>query len=323
MDSMRKQEIMQAIIYRGVGGTDIIETASRPVPVPAADEILIKVAATGMNRADILQRMGKHPPPKGVTDIPGLEVAGIDVATGEPVCALLAGGGYAAYAVAKREECFRIDDRLSMMAAAGLPEALFTVTKNVFFLGGLKAGEHLLIHGGASGIGTLAIQMAVAAGARVSVTAGSDARCALCRNLGATRAINYKAARYEDALQHDPVDVVLDMVGGDYVARDMGVLAQGGRHVNIAFLAGAAAQIDVAHMMRKQITLTGSMLRHDSTANKTRYADMVRTVFWPLVLDGNIKPVIDRTFPLSDARAAQEYFATGQHAGKIILTAGN
>lgn len=320
MTEMIKQEHMHAIIYANIGSTDVIVKAERPIPTPAEDEVLIKVAAVGMNRADILQRLGKHPPPKGVTDIPGLEVAGVDVATGHPVCALLPGGGYAEYAIARRNKCFLLDGKLGMVDAAGLPEALFTVTKNVFFLGGLKAGEHLLIHGGASGIGTLAIQMAVAAGAQVSVTAGSDARCELCLRLGATRAINYKTQNYRDILQDDPVDIVLDMVGGDYIGRDITIMAHGGRHVSISYLAGTAAQIDIAMMMKKQLMLTGSMLRHDSSADKKRYADMIRAMFWPLVLDGTIKPVIDRVFPLANARAAQEYFETGQHAGKIILT---
>lgn len=323
MGGMIKQEMMRAIIFNGIGGSDVIETSLRPVPSVGAGEVLIKIAAVGMNRADILQRLGKHPPAKNITDIPGLEVSGHIVGQDTRICALLSGGGYAGYAAVHRALCFDIPSDMDLTMAAGLPEALFTVTKNVFVLGGLQKGEHLLIHGGASGIGTLAIQMAKSVGARVSVTAGSDARCALCRGLGADRAINYKTHDFADILKNDPVDVVLDMVGGDTLTRDIQIMNFGGRHVSIAYLSGTKAQIDIATIMKNKLTITGSMLRHDSLENKIKLADKIRESFWPLVVTGQIKPVIDKVFPMVGARAAHDYFEVGQHAGKIILTVDN
>lgn len=323
MVDMIKQEMMQAIIFNGIGGTDVIETSLRPIPSVGVGEVLIKIAAAGMNRADILQRLGKHPPAKGVTDIPGLEVAGSIVGEGTRICVLLSGGGYAGYVAVHRALCFETPSGMDMVMAAGLPEALFTVTKNVFVLGALKKDEHLLIHGGASGIGTLAIQMAKSIGARVSITAGSEARCALCMGLGADRAINYKTHDFVDILKNDPVDVVLDMVGGDTLTRDIQIMNFAGRHVSIAYLSGARAQIDIATIMKNKLTITGSMLRHDSLSDKIKLADIIRKSFWPLVISGQIKPVIDKVFPLSEARAAHNYFELGQHAGKIILTVDN
>lgn len=316
---------MKAICINAAGE---FEPCDHPLPVPGAGEVLIKVAASGMNRADLLQAKGLHPPPAGASDLPGLEVSGMISAVGpdisaamigERVCALLSGGGYAEYAIARLDLCLAVPDDLDLVHCAGLPEALFTVTKNIFLIGQLRPDEHLLIHGGASGIGTLGIQMAKSIGARVSVTAGTDEKCRLCRDLGADRAINYKTEDFAAVLQAEPVDVVLDMVGGDYLERDLGVMQKGGRHVSIAYLNGAKATLDIGMMMRKNITVTGSTLRHDSDEDKQTYAAMIQDIFWPEVAAGAIVPVIHATYPLSDAARAIADFAAGAHAGKILL----
>lgn len=319
---------MKAIQFLSVGGPEVIQLTERPRPVPQNGEVLIRVVAAGMNRADILQRMGQHPPPQGVTDIPGLEVSGYvdsvgpDVESsliGQPVCALLAGGGYAEYVTAPAVLCFGISGKLAIEDAAGLPEALYTVTKNVFVLGGLKSGEHLLINGGASGIGTLAIQMARSAGARLSATAGSEEKVSFCQTLGATRALNYKTDDISAALKDDPADVVLDMAGGATLTRDLSLMAFGGRHVSIAFLEGKSSVIDLPTLMRKRLTITGSMLRHDGLEEKAALHQIILEKFWPHVINGTIAPVISARFPLADAAKAHEFFAKGQHIGKIIL----
>lgn len=319
---------MKAIQFLSVGGPEVIQLTERPRPVPQNGEVLIRVVAAGMNRADILQRMGQHPPPQGVTDIPGLEVSGYvdsvgpDVESsliGQPVCALLAGGGYAEYVTAPAVLCFGISGKLAIEDAAALPEALYTVTKNVFVLGGLKSGEHLLINGGASGIGTLAIQMARSAGARVSATAGSEEKVSFCRTLGATRALNYKTDDISAAFKEDPVDVVLDMAGGATLTRDLSLMAFGGRHVSIAFLEGKSSVIDLPTLMRKRLTITGSMLRHDGLEEKAALHQIILEKFWPHVINGTIAPVISARFPLAEAAKAHEFFAKGQHIGKIIL----
>jgi NADPH2:quinone reductase len=305
-----------------------LEPCERPVPVPGPGEVLIQVAAAGMNRADILQRKGLHPPPSGASDLPGLEVSGTIMAVGsgisesmigECVCALLSGGGYAEYATAPADLCFPVPDHLDLVSSAGLPEALFTVTKNVFMIGQLRPDEHLLIHGGSSGIGTLAIQMAKSIGARVSVTAGTEEKCVVCLGLGADRAINYKESDFVEHLKDDPVDVVLDMVGGEYIKRDFVLMKSGGRHISIAYLGGSTAELDIPAMMRKRLTVTGSTLRHDTDDEKSVYADMIREVFWPDIVAEKIKPFVHATYPLIEALKAHEAFEEGHHAGKILL----
>ncbi len=309
-----------------------IETCDRPAPVPGPGEVQIKVAAAGMNRADLLQAKGYHPPPQGASDLPGLEVSGVitavgdgiaDAMIGERVCALLGGGGYAEYAVASAELCLPVPDELDLISCAGLPEALFTVAKNVFLIGQLRPDEHILIHGGASGIGTIAIQMAKMIGARVSVTAGTQEKCDLCLALGADRAVNYKTQDFTAELGGEPVDVVFDMVGGDYVRRSLSTMASRGRHISIAYVRGRDAGIDIATVMKKNLVITGSTLRHDSAEEKRTYAEMIQDVFWPDVVGGQIHPHIHATYPLQDAKAAHEDFAKGEHAGKILLIPGS
>ena len=305
-----------------------LAACERPAPTPAAGEVLIKVAASGMNRADLLQLKGHHPPPAGASDLPGLEVSGQIVAVGDGVskamigektCALLEGGGYAEYATAKVTQCLPLTDEVDLVSAAGLPEALFTVTKNVFMIGQLRADDHLLIHGGASGIGSLAIQMAKAVGAFVTVTAGTDEKCNLCRELGADLALNYKDADFVDALQGNGVDIVFDMAGGKTLTRTLPLMNKYGRYINIAYMDNVKAEIDISVIMKKQLTLTGSTLRHDIPEIKESYAEMIREIFWPEVINGTIKPVIHKTYPLADAVLAHQAFATGNHAGKILL----
>jgi NADPH2:quinone reductase len=298
-----------------------LHATERPVPVPGPGEVLIRVRATGVNRPDLLQRLGKYPPPPGVTDIPGLEVAGIREDTGESVCALLAGGGYAEYALAPESQCLPIPKGLSMAEAAALPETVFTVWNNMFLRGGLKAGETALIHGGASGIGTTAIQMAKAFGTRVIVTAGTEKKCAACRDLGADLAVNYKTSDFVSEIKKfcSGVDVVLDMVGGDYVPRSIEIMNPDGRHVSIAFLNGAKAEINVQQVMQKRLTLTGSTLRNRPVAEKAALTCNIREKVWPLVEAGKIRPVIFATFPLDQAANAHAALEKGDHVGKIIL----
>lgn len=291
----------------------------RSIPVPGPGEVLIKVVAAGINRPDILQRQGKYPPPPDVTDIPGLEIAGYRTDTGEAVCALLAGGGYAEYAAVPESLCLPVPARLSMTEAAALPETFFTVWNNVFVRGKLMAGETILIHGGASGIGTTAIQMAKAFGARVIVTAGSDDKCTACRALGADLAINYKTEDFVVACGPDSVDLVLDMVGGPYIARNIEALAPEGRHVSIAFQQGAKAEIPVPKIMQKRLILTGSTLRPRPVAEKAGLAKDLRTHIWPLIEAGKIRPVIFKTFLLTEAAAAHAALENGDHFGKIVL----
>lgn len=315
------QEMMQAVEIR----ENTLHPATRPRPAPADGEVLIAVAAAGVNRPDLLQRMGKYPPPPGVTDIPGLEVAGIVAESrhpawkaGDKVCALLAGGGYAEYAAVPGGQCLPVPAGLPMAEAAALPETVFTVWNNVFVRGALQSGETLLVHGGASGIGTTAIMMAKAHGARVIVTAGSDDKCAACIALGADQAVNYKTHDFAAAIAGG-VDVVLDMIGGDYVARNLPLLNDGGRHVSIAFQRGTKAEIDITLVMRKRLTLTGSTLRPRPAAEKAELAAGIRTHVWPLVESGVIRPAIHAAFPLAQAQAAHEALEKGDHFGKIIL----
>lgn len=295
--------------------------------------MLIRVAAAGVNRPDLAQRQGRYPPPPGVTDIPGLEVAGAIEAVGagvdawragDGVCALVSGGGYAEYCVAPAVQCLPVPRGCSWVEAAAIPETFFTVWSNVFERGRLAAGESLLVHGGASGIGTTAIQLARAFGARVFATAGTPEKCAACERLGAERAINYRTEDFVavvmEATAGRGVDVVLDMVGGAYVSRNLEVLAMDGRLIQIAFLAGARTEIDLASLMRKRITFTGSLLRPRTTAEKGAIARALREHVWPLLEEGRVRPVIHRTFPLREAAAAHAELERGAHVGKIVLT---
>lgn len=323
---------MTAIDPAQPGGPDVLVPVERPVPVPRADEVLIRVAAAGVNRPDVLQRMGGYPPPPGVTSIPGLEVAGTVVAVGadlppeligQPMCALVAGGGYAEYAVAPLGQCLSVPNGLSMVEAAAIPETLFTVWTNLFERGYASEGDVALVHGGTSGIGTMAISLCKLFGVTVIVTAGSDDKVAACLAHGADHAINYKTedfvARVRDLTEGRGANVVLDMVGGDYVARNMKCMADDGRHVSIAVQGGAMATVPVFEIMRRRLTLTGSTLRARDTAFKTLVADELSRSVWPYVADGQLRPVIDRTFPLAQAAEAHRRMESGAHMGKIVL----
>jgi putative PIG3 family NAD(P)H quinone oxidoreductase len=301
-----------------------------PTPAPRAGEILIRVAAAGVNRPDLVHRAGHYPPPPGAPETLGLEVAGEVVAVGagvarwkpgDAVTALLGGGGYAEYALAHEGSALPAPRGVSMEAAAGLPETVFTVWANVFEAGALKPGEAFLVHGGASGIGTTAIQMAAAHGARVYATAGDAAKVALCEKLGATRAINYRTEDFEAAMRGlGGADVILDMVAGPYLQKNLDILNDQGRLVMIAFLQGATAQINLMRIMLKRLTLTGSTLRSRSVAEKARIARAVEERVWPWIEAGKVKTVVDQVFPLADAEAAHARMTAGAHAGKIILT---
>ncbi len=298
----------------------------RPMPRMKSGEVLVKVHAAGVNRPDILQRKGLYPPPPGITDIPGLEIAGEIVrgpGKGRKICALLAGGGYAEYCAVPAAQCLPLPRRMDLATAACIPETFFTVWTNLFDRGGIKKDETVLIHGGASGIGTTAIQMARAAGATVFVTAGSDARCRACRKLGAQLAINYKTQDFVAEVlrntKNEGVDVVLDMVGGDYLSRNLQVLSTGGRHVSIAMQGGRTATLDIFQVMSKRLILTGSTLRARSVADKAAIAKALHKNIWPLLNTGKIKPVIDKVFSLKDAQAAHDYLENESHVGKVVL----
>ncbi len=317
---------MKAVEISEFGGPDKLKITERIVPKLADGEVLIKVRAAGVNRPDLLQRLGKYPPPPGVSDIPGLEVAGEITESrsaawknGARVCALLAGGGYAEYAAVAAGQCLPVPDGLDLVHAAALPEAVFTVWNNLFKRGGLKSGETALIHGGASGIGATAIQMAKAAGAHVIVTAGTDDKCAACLALGADRAINYKTQDFVAEAGKDSADVVLDMVGGDYVPRNLEVLKTDGRHVSIAFQGGAKTEIDIQKIMQKRIVLTGSTLRPRPGAEKQELRDEILAHVWLDVIAGKIKPVIYKSFALEQAADAHRALESGEHVGKIVL----
>jgi putative PIG3 family NAD(P)H quinone oxidoreductase len=316
------------------GGPEVLTPAQRPVPRPGPGEIAIKIEAAGVNRPDILQRQGNYPPPPGASDIPGLEAAGrvaalgegvSDFAVGDAVCALLAGGGYAEYVAVPAVQCLPIPTPLSAVEAAALPETLFTCWTNLIDGGRLEAGQSVLIHGGASGIGTTGIQLAKALGATVLATAGSPAKCAACRSLGADVAIDYKAEDFvtavKDATGGKGVDVVLDMVGGDYVRRNMEILKPGGRHVSIATLGGVEATIPIFRLMQKRLILTGSTLRARSPAEKGAIAARLREVVWPMIAAGKLKPAIHATYPLARAADAHRALEAGDHIGKIVLIA--
>jgi NADPH:quinone reductase len=324
---------MTAIELKQPGGPDMLVPGSRPTPKPGKGEVLIKVAAAAINRPDVLQRQGKYPPPPGAPDTLGLDVAGTVVASGEgvswpkmgdQVCALVAGGGYAEYAVAPAPQCMPVPKGFSMAEAASLPETYFTVWTNVFERGRLQPGEAFLVHGGASGIGTTAIQLAKALGSRVFATAGSAEKCAACEKLGAEKAFNYKTedwvAGAKQATQGEGVDVILDMVGGDYTPRNLELLRIEGRVVQIAFLRGNKVEIDLNPIMRKRLTLTGSTLRPRSVAEKALIAQALRARVWPLFESGKLKPVIHATFPLAKAAEAHRMMDADQNTGKIVLT---
>jgi putative PIG3 family NAD(P)H quinone oxidoreductase len=299
-------------------------------PEPGRGEILVRVAAAGVNRPDLMQRAGLYPPPPGAPDTLGLEVAGVIEALGpgvtrwregQEVTALLPGGGYASYAIAHEGSALPIPKGLTLIEAAALPETVFTVWANVFEAGALKRGETLLVHGGASGIGTTAIQMAKAHGARVITTAGSPAKVELCRKLGADVAINYRTDDFETVVGYSGgADVILDMVGGPYVQKNLNVLNDQGRCVIIAFLQGPHADLNLMRLMLKRLTLTGSTLRSRSNAEKSRIAREVERVVWPWIEAGKVRPVVDSTFPLEQAEQAHQRLQSGAHAGKIVLT---
>ena len=317
------------------GGPEVLRAVERPDPTAGNGELLIEVAAAGVNRPDLLQRRGSYPPPPGITDIPGLEVAGTVAAVGsgvhgwnvgDRVCALVAGGGYATKCVAPAPQCLPVPTGVDLIAAAGIPETFFTVWTNVFDRGGLESGESALFHGGASGIGTTAIQLAAARGARVFATAGTDEKCRACEQLGAQKAVNYRAedfvAAIKDATGGRGVDLVLDIVGGDYFARNLQVLAIDGRLVQIGLMGGAApVALDLAHVLRRGITITGSALRSRSIQQKGRIAASLHREVWPLLEQGRIKPIVHRTFPLEDAAEAHRLMHSSEHIGKIVLTA--
>ena len=323
---------MRAIEIVQPGGPEVLQPCERPVPTLKPGEILIRVLAAGVNRPDVFQRLGQYPVPPGASDLPGLEVAGEIVdgdlagsgfAKGDLVCALVQGGGYAEYCAAPLAQCLPVPKGLSPLEAAALPETFFTVWSNVFQRAALADGETLLVQGGSSGIGTTAIQLATALGHRVFATAGSPDKCRACEDLGAERAINYKTEDFvpivKEATNGKGVDVVLDMVGGDYVAREMSCLADDGRIVIIALLGGARANVDLGQVLRRRLTVTGSTLRPRPVAFKEKIARELRERVWPLLEAGRIKPVIHRTFPLEQAAAAHALMESSAHVGKIML----
>ncbi len=325
---------MTAIEIEKPGGPEVLRPASRPVPAPGLGEILVKVAAAGVNRPDVLQRQGGYAPPPGASDIPGLEVAGTIVALGpgaqgfalgDEVCALVSGGGYAEYCAVPVPQALPVPAGLGMVEAAALPETFFTVWTNVFQRGRLAAGETFLVHGGSSGIGTTAIQLAAARGARVFATAGSADKCRACERLGAERCADYRSedfvAVFHELTNKRGVDVILDMVGGDYVARNIRLAALEGRIVVIAFLGGSRVELDLGALMVKRLTLTGSTLRPRTVEQKGEIAAELAREVWPLLESGRIKPVIHKTFPLAQAAEAQRLMESSGHIGKIVLTA--
>jgi len=325
-------ETMTVIEAREAGGPEVLVPAMRPAPKPAPDEVLIAVEAAGINRPDVLQRQGLYPPPKGASDLLGLEVAGPVIMVGEAVtrfkpgdfvCALVNGGGYAEFAVAPETTTLAAPDGLTAVQAAALPETIFTVWHNVFERGGLKEGDWLLVHGGASGIGTTAIQLATALGAKVIVTVGDDAKAKACEALGAVRAINYRDEDFVEVVREvtekHGADVILDMVGGDYIERNLRAAALEGHIVQIAFLKGSKVEIDLMRLMMRRLTLTGSTLRAQGAEAKARMAEAIEKTVWPLILAGDFKPVIDSTFPLEKAADAHKRIDDPAHVGKIVL----
>jgi len=340
-------KVMRAIEISKPGPPEVLRLAERPDPVPGSGEVLIEVAAAGVNRPDLMQREGRYPPPPGTTDIPGLEVSGRIIGIGSPepgpdggsrppqsasgriwkvgdeVCALLAGGGYAELTIAPAVQCLPRPDGLSVIEAAAVPETYFTVWTNTFDRGRLVAGEWLLVHGGTSGIGTTAVQLAVARGARVISTAGSDDKCRAIERLGAARVVNYKTedfvAAVKDATGGRGVDVVLDIIGGSYAPRNLECLARDGRLVQIGLQGGASAEIPLRTIMLKRLTLTGSTLRIRTPAEKGVIASALEREVWPLFAAGTVRPIVDKTFPMSDAALAHRYLESGDAIGKVVL----
>lgn len=331
---MTLPESMTAIAIEGKGGgPEVLKPETRPVPRPGQGELLIRVAASGVNRPDVLQRKGNYPPPPGAPDIPGLEIAGEVVAAGpgasrfkvgDKITALVAGGGYAEYCLADERAALPYPDGYDAIQSASLPETFFTVWQNVFVRGGLKTGESFLVHGGTSGIGVTAIQLAKAFGAKVYATAGSAEKCDACAALGADRAINYREEDFVSVLKTETggkgVDLILDMVGGEYVERNIQAVAEEGRIHQIAFQTGSKVTVDLMRLMLKRVTLTGSTLRPRTMEVKGRLAQGLQEQVWPLLASGQIKPVIDSTFPLAAASEAHRRMETNAHIGKIILT---
>jgi len=330
------ERLMRAVEISSFGAPDVLCLGQRPVPQPGVGELLIRVAASGINRPDVLQRAGHYAPPPGASDLPGLEVAGVIEAgdtqamasaglkVGDRVCALVAGGGYAQWCVAPVGQCLPVPAGLNDIEAASLPETFFTVWSNVFDRGRLQAGEFLLVQGGSSGIGVTAIQLARAWGATVIVTAGSDEKCAACIELGASHAINYKTQDFVAEVQRITngrgADVVLDMVAGDYVAREVECLAEDGRLVIIAVQGGVKSSFNAGLVLRRRLTITGSTLRPRSVECKTAIAQSLRSQVWPLIEQGKVRPVIYQTFDAGDAAAAHALMESNQHTGKIVLT---
>lgn len=331
-----EKQVMRAVELTAFGGPEVLRLGERALPVAGAGELLIRVAASGINRPDVLQRKGHYAPPPGASDLPGLEVAGVVVSgdeaamaeaglrVGDRVCALLAGGGYAEYCVAPVAQCLPVPQGLDDVQAAALPETFFTVWSNVFDRGALKAGETLLVQGGSSGIGVTAIQLAKARGATVIVTAGSDAKCAECVALGADHAINYRSQDFAEEVRRitagKGVDVILDMVAGGYVAREVQILAEDGRLVIIAVQGGVQAEFDAGLVLRRRLVVTGSTLRPRPVAFKGAIAQALRREVWPLIEAGSIRPVIHSTFAAADADKAHALMESSQHTGKIVLT---
>lgn len=326
---------MIAIEITRPGGPEVLAPVERPRPEPGAHEVLVKVIAAGVNRPDLMQRQGTYPPPPGASDIPGLEIAGTveevgagvrEWRAGDHLCALVSGGGYAEYCTAPAPQCLPIPAGLEPIAAAALPETCFTVWTNVFDRGRLIPGEWILVHGGSSGIGTTAIQLARAFGARVLTTAGSDEKCAACERLGAERAINYRTADFVEAVREATggrgVDVVLDIVGGEYVRRNLSSLALDGRLIQIAMLGGRTAEIALTPILQRRLTMTGSTLRPRSVAEKGAIAASLRQHVWPLVESGAVKPIVYATFPLTGAADAHRVMESGEHIGKLVLVVG-
>jgi len=322
---------MRAIEIAGAGGPDVLRRVTRPLPTPGAGEVLVRVTAAGVNRPDIMQRMGKYPPPPGASDVPGLEISGEIVAgpasgplrPGQRVCALVTGGGYAEYCAVPAEQCLRIPDAVPERHAAAIPETFFTVWTNLFERGRLQAGERVLVHGGTSGIGTTAIQLARAFGATALATAGSDLKCDACRRLGAKHAINYHAedfvAAVREATSGEGVDAVLDIVGGDYLPRNLDCLRLYGRLVQIGLIGGSRASIDLRTVLQKRLTLTGSTLRARTPAEKGAIARELERAVWPLLDRGDVRPIVHAEFPLERAADAHRELESGNTIGKIVL----
>jgi NADPH2:quinone reductase len=325
--------MMKAIVITQPGAPEVLQPEERPIPAYSANEVLVKIAAAGVNRPDVAQRKGHYPPPPGASpDIPGLEIAGTIVETGagvtrwkvgDKVCALVTGGGYAEYCAVPEGQCLPIPGNLSFIQAASLPETFFTVWSNVFDRGKLRSGESLLVHGGSSGIGVVAIQMAKALGSTVYVTAGTNEKCRFCERLGAAKAINYKTENFAEVIKQitggKGVDVILDMIGGDYTPSNIKSLAADGRLVLINMMMGKDVQLDLSLVMMKRLTITGSTLRARDTAFKTAIAQNLEETIWPFLASGKIKPIINKVFPAEKAADAHRLMESSEHIGKIVL----